>query len=94
MTPDDLSAAVLAAYLAALVLPFAICFALSRRGQARTAWWLPGGLFAMTLLFVAMGVALSGEMQTGLAAAGGLVTLGLPAVLGGVAGILLGRRKA
>ena len=94
MTTDDLSAAALATYLAAFVLPFAICFALARRGQARAAWWLPGGLFVMTLLFVAMGVALSGEMQTGLAAAGSLVTLGLPAILGGVAGILMGRRKA
>ena len=77
----------------AFTLPFAVCFLTARRGHARTAWWLPGGLLAMTLLFVAMGVALGGEMPTGPAAAASLAGLGIPAVIGGVIGILLGQRR-
>jgi hypothetical protein len=82
------------AFAIAFALPFALCFLLARRGHARTAWWLPGGILVMNLLFLAMGIALSGEVQTGFAAAMSLVTLGAPAVVGGALGILLGRPRA
>ncbi|MCU0856563.1 MAG: hypothetical protein MUF63_17270 [Rhodobacteraceae bacterium] len=48
----------------------------------------------MTLMFVGAGVWLSGEIQTGVGAARTLGLLSAPAILGGVAGILLGRRSA
>ena len=82
------------AYGLAFLIPFLICLVLARRGHARTAWWLPGGIFVMTLMFVAAGVWLSGEMQTGFGAARSLGLLALPGIVGGVAGILLGRRGA
>jgi hypothetical protein len=78
----------------AFLVPFVICLLLARRGHARTAWWLPGGILVMTLMFVGAGVWLSGEIQTGIGAARSLALLAAPAILGGVAGILLGRRSA
>jgi hypothetical protein len=82
------------AYGIAFLLPFVVCFLLARRGHARTAWWLPGGLLVMTAMFVGAGVWLSGEMQTGIGAARSLGLLAVPGIVGGVAGILLGRRSA
>jgi hypothetical protein len=78
----------------AFLLPFVICLLLARRGHARTAWWLPGGILVMTLMFVGAGVWLSGEIQTGIGAARTLGLLAVPGIVGGVAGILLGRRSA
>ncbi|MGE5199409.1 MAG: hypothetical protein ACM3H9_07190 [Rhodospirillaceae bacterium] len=92
MTRDDLPA--LAVHALAFLLPFAVCLLLARRGHARTAWWLPGGILAMTLMSVGAAVWLGEEMQTGFGAARSLALLSAPAMLGGVAGILAGRRLA
>jgi hypothetical protein len=81
-------------YGLAFLIPFMVCFFLARRGHARTAWWLPGGILVMTLMFVGAGVWLSGEMQTGTGAARSLGLLAVPGIVGGVAGILFGRRGA
>jgi hypothetical protein len=92
MTGNDLSA--LPAYGLAFLLPFLVSLTLARRGHARTAWWLPGGIAAMSVLFVGMGLVLGQEMQTGPGAAMSLGLLSVPAIIGGVAGILIGRRRA
>jgi hypothetical protein len=81
-------------YGLAFLLPFLVCLILARRGHTRTAWWMPGGLLVMTLMFVGTGIWLSGEMQTGIGAARSLGLLSAPAILGGVVGILLGQRRA
>jgi hypothetical protein len=78
----------------AAVLPFAICFGVARAGRARTAWWLPGGILAITLTFVVLGLRLGSEVSTAFDAVRNILALGLPAALGGVLGILLGRRRA
>jgi hypothetical protein len=94
MNADDPNGAGWLSYGLAFLIPFLVCLILARRGHARTAWWLPGGLLVMTLMFVGTGIWLSGEMQTGIGAARSLGLLSAPAILGGVAGILLGRRSA
>jgi hypothetical protein len=48
----------------------------------------------MSVLFVGMGLVLGQEMQTGPGAAMSLGLLSVPAIIGGVAGILIGRRRA
>lgn len=78
----------------AFVLPFALCLGLARAGHARTAWWIPGGILVLTGAFVVLGILLGSEIQTGAHAVMGLVLLTAPAVLGGTAGIVLGRRRA
>ena len=93
MTAVDLSPAALATLAASFALPFAICFLLARRGHARTAWWLPGGILVLTGLFVALAMRLGQDVQTGFAAAQTLGAMAVPAVLGGSLGILLGRRR-
>jgi hypothetical protein len=94
MSESDPGGAGYLAYGAAFLLPFLVCLVLARRGHARTAWWLPGGILVMTLLFVGAAVWLAAEMQTGFGAARSLGLLAAPAIIGGVAGILLGRRPA
>lgn len=80
--------------LVAFAVPFAICFGVARAGRARTAWWLPGGILAITLAFVVLGLRLGTDVSTASDAVLGIVLLGLPACLGGVLGILLGKRRA
>jgi hypothetical protein len=75
------------------LLPFAVCFALARRGHARTALWLPGGIFVMTGIFVWLGMQLGDEIQTGLVAVRSIATISAASILGALAGILLGRRR-
>jgi integral membrane sensor domain MASE1 len=92
MNASEPGGAGLLAFSLAFLLPLLVCLLLARRGHARTAWWLPGGILVMTLFFMGVGVWLSGEMQTAFGAARSLGLLSAPAILGGVAGILLGRR--
>ena len=94
MSQAGASGAGFLAYAVAFLLPFVVCLLLARRGHARTAWWLPGGLLVMTLMFVGAGFLLSDEMQTGFGAAWSIGFLSVPAILGGVLGILFGRRGA
>jgi hypothetical protein len=94
MNAEHAGGAAWLSYGIAFLVPFVVCLLLARRGHARTAWWLPGGILVMTLMFVGAGVWLSGEIQTGVGAARTLGLLSAPAILGGVAGILLGRRSA
>ena len=78
----------------AAAVPFGICFAVARAGHARTAWWLPGGILAITLAFVVLGLRLGSEVSTARDAVLSILSLGLPAFFGGVLGIVLGRRRA
>jgi hypothetical protein len=94
MNAEDAGVSAWLFYGIAFLVPFLVCLLLARRGHARTAWWLPGGLLVMTLMFVGAGIMLSGEMQTGIGAARTMGLLSAPAILGGVAGILLGRQNA
>ena len=81
-------------YAVAFIVPFLISLVLARRGHARTAWWLPGGIVVMSGVFIGMGYMLGREMQTGPAAAWSLGLMAAPAIIGGVAGILVGRRRS
>jgi hypothetical protein len=94
MTHFDIFQNGLLSYGGAFILPFALCLGLARAGHARSAWWIPGGILLLTAAFVALGIMLGSEIPTGAHAAMGLVLLTAPAVLGGTAGILLGRRRA
>ena len=69
MNAEDAGVSAWLFYGIAFLVPFLVCLLLARRGHARTAWWLPGGLLVMTLMFVGAGIMLSGEMQTGIGAA-------------------------
>lgn len=81
-------------HVVAAAVPFAICFGVARAGHVRTAWWLPGGILAVTLAFVLLGLRLGTELETAAGAIQSILILGLPAALAGVAGIFLGRRRA
>jgi hypothetical protein len=78
----------------AVVLPFAICFGLARAGHAKTAWWLPAGIAVLTATFVVLAYRLGTEAATGAGAVRSLLLLGVPATIGGAAGVLAGRRRA
>ncbi len=77
----------------AFALPFALCFYLARTGQARNAWWIPGSLVLVTVLFGLAGARLAADVPTVSGAAWALGTMSVPAILGGIAGILLGPRR-
>lgn len=94
MTFDSFPPDGLLLHAGAFVLPFALCFALARAGHARTAWWVPGGILLLTTAFLALGFWLGSEVQTGPHAMLGLLVMTVPAVVGGAAGILTGRRRA
>ena len=75
-------------------VPFAICFGVARAGHVRTAWWLPAGIAVLTVAFVALGYRLGTDAATGAGAVRSILLLGVPAAVGGVAGILAGRRRS
>jgi hypothetical protein len=78
----------------AFLVPFVICLFLAREGHVRTAWWVLGGILVMTMMWVFTAISLSGGVETYIQAAGVLGLAALPSIVGGVAGILLGRRSA
>lgn len=81
-------------YGVAALVPLVICFGVARAGHVRTAWLLPGGIAVMTLAFVFLGIRLGTEAATGAGVVRSILHLGLPAIVGGILGIVLGRRRA
>jgi len=81
-------------YGVAALVPFVICFGVARAGHARTAWWLPAGIGVLTIAFVFLGFRLGADAPTGAGVVRSVLLLGVPAVVGGIAGVLLGRRRA
>lgn len=84
----------LLALIVYFAVPFAVCFGVTRAGHARKAWWLPGGILAVTAAFIVFGLRSGADSGTTAGAIQSLLLLSAPAALGGVAGILLGRRRA
>jgi hypothetical protein len=82
----------MAAHAVALLLPLAVSFGLARAGQVRAAWLLPMGLFVLAAVFVGFGLMLGEDLQAMSGAVTTIVTLAAAGILGGVAGVLLGRR--
>jgi hypothetical protein len=74
----------------ALALPFGVCLWLARKGEARRAWQVPGGLAVLTGAAALWALWLDGS-EASRGAFGVVAVATLPAILGGVAGILAGR---
>lgn len=80
-------------HAAAVLLPLIVSFGLARTGQVRAAWMLPLGLFVLGATFAGFGLVLGEDFQAVSGAVATIVTLAAAAVFGGLAGVLLGRRR-
>ena len=83
----------MAAHAVALLLPLMVSFGLARAGQVRAAWLLPMGLLVLAAGFVGFGLMLGEDVQAMSGAVSTIVTLAAAGIVGGVAGVLLGRRR-
>lgn len=83
----------LGVHAVAFLVPLTISFGLARAGHVRTAWRLPAGIFVLTLAFVVLGVMLAQDVQTAPGVVLSIALMSVPAILGGVLGTLLGRRR-
>lgn len=84
----------MAAHAVAVLLPLMVSFGLARAGQVRVAWLLPMGLLVLAAVFVGFGLMLGEDVQAMSGAVSTIGTLAAAGILGGVAGVLLGRRRA